>query len=90
METVPLTIFITPEDDWFVACCPLLDIATQGKTEGEVKENMKDLIDEYMSDPDTPKPELRTIMSASVVMTTIPVKMKGIYHGRKTPSITPA
>jgi len=34
----------------------MLDIATQGRTEEEVKENMADLIDEYMEDPDTPKP----------------------------------
>jgi len=90
MEMVPLTIFITRENNWFVACCPLLDIATQGKTEDEAKENMKDLIDEYMADPDTTKPELRTIMSASAVMTTIPIRMKSVYHGRKAPSPTPA
>lgn len=90
MEMLPLTIFITKEDNWFVACCPLLEIATQGKTEDEVKENMKDLIYEYMKDPDTPKPKLKTIISASAVMTTIPIRMKDIYHDRKTPSITPA
>ena len=41
-----------------MAECPLLNIATQGKTEKEVKENMKDLIKEYLSDlnkPETPK-----------------------------------
>jgi predicted RNase H-like HicB family nuclease len=30
----------------------MLDIATQGRTEEEVKENMADLIEEYMEDPD--------------------------------------
>jgi predicted RNase H-like HicB family nuclease len=53
---VPLPILITKEKKWFVASCPILDIATQGKTEKEVKENMVDLINEYLSDPDTPKP----------------------------------
>ena len=48
-------VLITREDKWFVASCPLLEIATQGKTEKEVKVNIKDLIEEYMSDPDTPK-----------------------------------
>ena len=54
----PFPIFITKEKKWFVAECPLLNIATQGKTEKEVKENMKDLIKEYLSDlnkPETPK-----------------------------------
>jgi len=81
-EMVPLTIFITKEDEWFVASCPLLDIATQGKTEDEVRDNMKDLIDEYMEDPDTSKPALKTIMSASAVMTTIPIRIKGTHHDR--------
>ncbi|MCD6522122.1 MAG: type II toxin-antitoxin system HicB family antitoxin [Candidatus Diapherotrites archaeon] len=55
-RAVPLPIVITKEGKWFVASCPILDIATQGRTEKEVKENMKDLINEYMRDPDTPKP----------------------------------
>lgn len=50
---VPLPIIIAKEDKWFVASCPVLDVATQGKTEKEVKENMKDLIKDYFKDPDT-------------------------------------
>lgn len=72
---VSLPIFITKENEWFVACCPVLDIATQGKSEEEVRENMKELIKEYMKDPDTYKPALRDIVSASVVMTTIPFRV---------------
>ena len=55
-EKIPLPILVTKEGKWFVASCPILDIATQGKTEKEVKENMIELINEYMIDPDTPKP----------------------------------
>ena len=55
-EKVPLPILVTKEGKWFVASCPILDIATQGKTEKEVKENMTDLINEYLADPDTVKP----------------------------------
>jgi predicted RNase H-like HicB family nuclease len=57
---VPFPILITKEKTWFVASCPLLDIATQGKTEKEVKENMAELIGEYLSDPDTAKPSLES------------------------------
>jgi predicted RNase H-like HicB family nuclease len=53
---LPFPIIIAREGKWFVASCPLLDIATQGKSEEEVKANMADLIDAYLSDPDTPKP----------------------------------
>jgi len=62
-EKVPFPILITKEGKWFVASCPVLDIATQGKTEKEVKENMVELIDEYFSDPDTPKPSFDDLMS---------------------------
>jgi len=55
---VPLPIIITRENKWFVASCPILDVATQGKTEKEVKENMADLINDYLNDPDTPKPSV--------------------------------
>ena len=57
---VPFPILITKEKKWFVASCPLLDIATLGKTEKEVKENMTELIGEYLSDPDKVKPSLES------------------------------
>lgn len=83
---VPLPILITKENRWFVALCPILDIATQGKTEKEVKENMTDLINEYLNDPDTEKPSLDDLMSLS--LTNIPVKVpEGVLY-RKSSTIT--
>jgi len=79
---VPLPILIAKENKWFVASCPILDIATQGKTEKEVKENMADLINEYLSDPDTAKPSLEDLMSLS--LTNIPVKIPEGVFCRKT------
>ena len=73
-----------------MACCPMLDIATQGRTEEEVKENRADLIEEYMEDPDTQKPDWDTIMSTSVTMTSIPVKIRGVYRDTKTSPTTTA
>lgn len=76
---VPLPILITKEGKWFVASCPVLDIATQGKTEKEVKENMSELINEYFKDPDTPKPPLDDLMSLSLA--NIPVRIpEGVLH----------
>jgi len=48
MIQVPFPVFILKEGKWFVAECPILSIATQGRTEKEVKENIKDLIQEYL------------------------------------------
>ncbi|HLC77286.1 MAG TPA: hypothetical protein VJH04_03725 [archaeon] len=82
---IPLPIFIAKEGKWFVASCPTLDIATQGKTQQEVKENMEDLMNEYFRDPDTHKPEIESIMSVS--LTNIPIDVpEGVLHGRKTSS----
>ena len=85
---LPLPILIAKEGKWFVASCPILDIATQGKTENEVKENMADLINEYLRDPDTPKPSLEDLMSLSLA--NIPVSVpEGVIH-RKTSTIASA
>ena len=87
-EKIPLPILITKEGKWFVASCPILDIATQGKSEKEVKENMAELIAEYLNDPDTVKPSLDDLMSFS--MTNIPVKLPGSLLSGKAPTIASA
>ena len=79
------------------------NIATQGRTEQEVKENlgrsgassrfrkilsfenMSDLINEYLRDPDTVKPDIDSMMSVS--LTNIPIDIpEGVFH-RKTSSV---
>ena len=83
---IPIPIVISKEGKWFVASSPVLDIATQGRTENEVKGNMADLINDYFKDPDTPKPQINTIIEIS--LTNIPVNVpEGVLH-RKTSSST--
>ena len=60
---VPFPVVITREGKWFVAECSILDVATQGKSEAEVRENISDIIIQYMKDPDTPKPNLDQLQS---------------------------
>jgi hypothetical protein len=75
---VPLPILITKENKWFVASCPILDIATQGKTEKEVND--------YLNDPDTQKPSMEDLMSFS--LTNIPVKVpEGVIHRKASTTI---
>lgn len=82
---IPVPILITKERKWFVASCPILDIATQGRTEKEVKENLSDLINEYLRDPDTPKPSLEDLMSLSLA--NIPVRIpEGVLHSKASTS----
>ena len=65
VQVILFPIVKMKEGNWFVASCPSLDIATQGKTEEEAKENMQELIQEYLNDKDTAKP------SASVELTSL-------------------
>lgn len=81
---VPLPILISREGKWFVASCPALDLATQGRTEKEAKENLSDLIEDYLQDPDTRKPALEDLMS--VCLANIPVKIPERVLHRKTSS----
>ena len=84
---LPFPIVISKENKWFVASCPLLDLATQGKTEAEVKENMVDLINDYLNDPDTQKPSMEDLLSLS--LTNIPVKVpEGVIHRKASTTIT--
>ncbi|HIH50442.1 MAG: type II toxin-antitoxin system HicB family antitoxin [Candidatus Micrarchaeaceae archaeon] len=68
---IGLPIVIAREGKWYVASCPLLDIASQGKTEEEVKKNIRALIKEYMKDPDTPKFDIKSLLALS--LTTVPI-----------------
>lgn len=85
---IPIPVVIAREGKWFVASSPLLDIATQGRTEDEVKENMADLIADYFKDPDTPKPKMSAIMQISI--TNIPVNIPEGVLDNKAPSSSSA
>ncbi len=84
---IPLPIVMARENKWFVASCPILDIATQGRTEKEAKENMAELIDEYLRDPDTAKPSIDDLLSLSLA--NIPVSIpEGVLHGKASTAST--
>lgn len=75
--TLPFPVVIAREGKWFVASCPVLGVATQGRSKGEVKEMIADLIADYLNDPDTQKPTLAGLKSVS--LTSIPVEVpKGV------------
>jgi len=74
-------IVIMKEGRWFVVECPTFNLATQGKTEKEAKENIADLIQEYLNDPDTPKTALQETYMPS--FTYIPLAVpKKLLHGK--------
>ncbi len=75
MTTLPLPIIMENGGKYVAAWCPVLDIATQGRNEREVKKNMEDLVKWYFEDKDTPKPKIKAMMNLSISMTNIPVSI---------------
>lgn len=47
-----VSIIIEREKKWFVAFCPELDIASQGKTVEEARNNLKEAIELYVQHAD--------------------------------------
>ena len=45
MMTRQLTAIIEREDDGYVALCPEVDVASQGKTVDEARENLKEALE---------------------------------------------
>ena len=62
---------ITKEGKYYVAHCPELDVASQGKTVEEALQNLKEAIELYLEDEDAEVPErLMTPLVTSVEVET--------------------
>lgn len=42
--TMKLPVIISKSDKWHIACCPILDVVTQGETEVKAKSNLADAL----------------------------------------------
>ena len=47
-----VSMIIERESDWYVAFCPELDVASQGKTVEEARLNLKEAIELYLTHAD--------------------------------------
>ena len=80
MNRIDFPIITLKEDDWVVAHTPIFDICAQGKTENEAVESLKSMIDDWMSDPDTKKPKIKSIMSMEIGIKTVSMEVP-IFEG---------
>lgn len=56
------TASIWPEDEWFVAQCVEVDVASQGKTEDEALENLREALEVHFTPPvATLAPQIRSL-----------------------------
>lgn len=62
-----------------------MGLATQGRTMKEVKENVAEMLNLYFENPHTPKPDLQSLSSLNVMLTTVTVTVpKGVFSNAKT------
>ena len=53
---------VTQEGDWFIAQCLEVDVASQGETEDEALQNLREALGLYFEDPvATVDPRIRTV-----------------------------
>ena len=50
--TYHVSVIIEREGDWFVAFCPALEVASQGKTIEEARANLKEALELYLEHAD--------------------------------------
>jgi hypothetical protein len=61
MKTQTFTASVSQEDEWFVAQCLEVDVASQGKSEDEAIENLAEALELYFKPPlPTVMPKIRT------------------------------
>ena len=57
-------ISITPEDDWFIARCPELNVTSQGRTLEEAEANIREAVELYIESfglEDFPEPPVKPL-----------------------------
>jgi len=70
VEKLNFSSIVWREGDTYVAWCPDLDIASQGKSIEESLDNLKEAIELYFEDKDATIPEKKT----TTIVTTVSVK----------------
>ena len=59
MKTQTFTASISREDDWFIAQCLEVDVASQGESEDEALVNLREALELYF---EPPQPSLKAVI----------------------------
>ena len=60
---------VEKEDDWYVALCPEVDVASQGKSFEEAVANLKEAVELYLEDEDVKKEMAGRKFSSPIITT---------------------
>lgn len=59
LRVVEFSAVIRKEGRWFVAWCPELDVASQGRTSASALKNLKEAVELFLEDPEATIPRTR-------------------------------
>ncbi|MEM3430474.1 MAG: type II toxin-antitoxin system HicB family antitoxin [Candidatus Bathyarchaeia archaeon] len=82
VETLDLSAVVWREEKLYVALCPELDVASQGKNVEEALENLKEALELYLEDEDARKP----MKAEAPIVTVVKVKVSGSTNSLEPPS----
>ncbi len=77
MKEIELSAVVSKEDDTYVAICPELDIASQGKTVEESISNLKEALELYFEDEDAKIPTSRASPMVTILRIGLNEKIAG-------------
>lgn len=72
-ETLELSAVVWREERLYVALCPELDVASQGKSVEEALKNLKEALELYLEDEDVKRP----MKAEAPIVTIVKVKVSG-------------
>ncbi|MCP8308577.1 MAG: type II toxin-antitoxin system HicB family antitoxin [archaeon] len=70
-QELELSAVVTKEGKWYVALCPELDVASQGKSMEEALKNLKEAVELYFEDEDAKMPEVGYRPIVTIVKVTV-------------------
>jgi predicted RNase H-like HicB family nuclease len=62
----PFAATVWKEDNWYVAQCLELDIASQGETEDEALDNLREALDLHFEPPQATRPAMVRLIEVEV------------------------
>jgi predicted RNase H-like HicB family nuclease len=81
-ETLELSAVVWREEKLYVALCPELDVASQGKSVEEALKNLKEALELYLEDEDVKRP----MKAEAPIVTIVKVKVSGFTRSLGSPS----
>ena len=81
-KTMELSAVVWREEGIYVALCPELDVASQGKSVEEALANLKEALELYLEDEDVERPS----KAEAPIVTIVKVKVSGFTRSLRTPS----